>query len=197
MPTISLPPDRRSQILQAALAAFLAKGYSATTIADIRTRSGASTGSIYHFFSGKGALAEALLRDATAGWAAASGGALDPTQSPERAIKASVHGLVRWGMAHPAHLRFMDEIRHLASNHAELAAIRNLLSVGELASAAHYARMTASGAVRPLPWAIAHALILGPAYDFLRRASAHSDEEVERIATLLAEAAWQAVRRQG
>ena len=64
--------DRRRQILDAALASFLEKGYAATSIADIRARSGASTGSIYHFFSGKGALAEALLREAVAGWAGLS-----------------------------------------------------------------------------------------------------------------------------
>ncbi|HTO27428.1 MAG TPA: TetR family transcriptional regulator, partial [Devosia sp.] len=44
--------DRRRQILDAALSAFLERGYAATSIADIRARSGASTGSIYHFFAG-------------------------------------------------------------------------------------------------------------------------------------------------
>ena len=56
-------PDRRQAILDAALASFVARGYLATSISDIRAASGASTGSIYHFFAGKGALAEALLRE--------------------------------------------------------------------------------------------------------------------------------------
>jgi AcrR family transcriptional regulator len=187
-------PDRRSQILEAALAAFLERGYAATTIVDIRKGSGASTGSIYHFFSGKGALAEALLRDATRGWAAASPSALDDTVSPETAIKASVSGLVVWGLSHPSHLRFMVEIRHLAAIDPELAAVRDLLSAGELASATWYARAAAGGAVRTLPWSIAHALILGPAYDFLRLAPRHAPDEAKRLAKLFAEAAWQAVR---
>ena len=63
-------PDRRRQILDAALACFLERGYLGTTIADIRRRSGATTGSIYHFFDGKGALAQALLTDAIVGWSA-------------------------------------------------------------------------------------------------------------------------------
>ncbi len=58
--------ERRESILEAALGCFLEKGYIATTINDIREASGATTGSIYHFFDGKGALALALLEDAVA-----------------------------------------------------------------------------------------------------------------------------------
>ncbi len=45
--------ERRRSILEAALDCFLEKGYIATTINDIREASGATTGSIYHFFDGK------------------------------------------------------------------------------------------------------------------------------------------------
>ena len=64
--------ERRESILEAALGCFLEKGYIATTINDIREASGATTGSIYHFFDGKGALAMALLEDAMAGWSGES-----------------------------------------------------------------------------------------------------------------------------
>jgi AcrR family transcriptional regulator len=64
--------ERRESILDAALACFLTNGYIATTINDIRETSGATTGSIYHFFDGKGALAMALLEDAVAGWSGES-----------------------------------------------------------------------------------------------------------------------------
>ena len=45
--------SRREEILTAALSCFLDKGFERTTLGDIRARSGASTGSIYHFFAGK------------------------------------------------------------------------------------------------------------------------------------------------
>ena len=186
--------DRRRQILDAALASFLEKGYAATSIADIRTRSGASTGSIYHFFSGKGALAEALLREAVAGWAGLSSAALDASASAETAIKASVRGLMLWGFAEPARFRFMDEVRNLAPSEPDFAPVRDLLDNGQTLGAAQYARMTAAGAVRNLPFPIAHALMLGPAYAYLRRAGTTQPEEATRIADFFAEAAWQAVK---
>ena len=75
--------ERRESILEAALSCFLEKGYIATTIYDIREASGATTGSIYHFFDGKGALAMALLEDAVAGW---SGESQASSETPEAVI---------------------------------------------------------------------------------------------------------------
>lgn len=188
------PPDRRRQILDAALACFLEQGYAATSIADIRARSGASTGSIYHFFSGKGALAEALLREAVAGWARLSAASLDPAASAEDAIKASVSGLVIWGLGNPAQFRFMDEVRSLAPNDPDFAPVHGLLEDGQTLGAAQYAAMTATGEVRNLPFSVAYALMLGPAYAYLHRASASSPSEAEQLAALFADAAWQAVK---
>src|SRR5215217_6503972 len=116
-------PDRRQAILDAALASFLERGYRATSISDIRAASGASTGSIYHFFAGKGALAEALLREAVAGWSAEVSRELKDVAGAEASIRASTGGLVRWGTANPGHLRFMDEIRTLAATGTDLASV--------------------------------------------------------------------------
>lgn len=43
----------QARILEAAIAVFAARGYTAATMADIVSRSGASIGSIYHHFGGK------------------------------------------------------------------------------------------------------------------------------------------------
>ncbi len=51
---------RRKAILDAALSCFASKGFTETTMEDIRKISGASTGSIYHHFSNKEMLARAL-----------------------------------------------------------------------------------------------------------------------------------------
>ena len=104
---------RRQRILEAALTCFLEQGYLATSIADIRRLSGASTGSVYHFFANKGALARALLEQAVAGWSAASVAA--DAADAETAVKASVTGLVQWGLANPSLVGFMDYIRTLAA----------------------------------------------------------------------------------
>ena len=191
MSTKLYPADRRQQILEAALASFLDKGYGSTSIADIRARSGASTGSIYHFFSGKGALATALLGEAVDGWSAAA--SLDPAASAKEAIVASVRGLVLWALANPAQFRFMDEVRSLASSDPDLLGVRDLLAHGQAASAAQYDAFVAAGATRDLPWPVAYSLMLGPAYTYLRLAPQAAPYKPEQVATLLAEAAWRAV----
>jgi AcrR family transcriptional regulator len=186
------PAERRTQILEAALDCFLAHGYAATSIADIRKASGASTGSIYHFFDGKPALALALVQRAVAGWSAAASAAQNPHATPEEAIKASVGGLVTWGLAHPAELRFMDEIRTLQSTDPAFATLLDAFGDGRETSRALYDHWSSEGHVRPLPWTIAHALMLGPAYDFLRLARIpHAPPDA---AETLAAAAWAAVR---
>lgn len=187
-------PDRRTQILDAALACFLDRGYAATSIADIRAGSGASTGSIYHFFSNKGALASALVQRAIAGWGAATA-AIQPDMPAEAAIRASVSGLVIWGIERPAERRFLDEMQSLARLDPTLADVAQFFARGADAAAALYAQYRRRGEVRDLPWPIAHALMLGPTYDFLR----HADPGVApaQAAVLLADAAWDAVRVRG
>lgn len=183
--------DRRSEILDAALACFLARGFNATSIADIRRQSGASTGSIYHFFDNKGALALALVERAIGEWSGNSGVAVDPGAAAETSIKASVSGLVQWGLANPAALRFLDEVRGLAAADPSLAPVAALLTRGSEAARARYALFVARGEVRDLPWPLAHALMLGPAYDFLRVVA---DRAPPGAAVALADAAWSAVR---
>ena len=189
-----LPPQRRrDDILAAALACFLTRGYAATTIADIRERSGATTGSIYHFFPGKGALALALLEQAVAGWTDAGPAAADPAAPGEAAIKASVRGLVAWGLEQPALFRFVDEIRKLAVTDPDFVRLREVLGQGQAAASARYQAAVAEGICRPLPWPLAHSLMLGPAYNFLRLVAAGAAAPLG-AAELLAEAAWNAVR---
>lgn len=183
---------RREAILAAALHCFLDRGYAATSIGDIRRTSGASTGSIYHFFSGKPAIAEALLQEAVAGWAAAGPAAAAADVPFERAVKASVRGLVDWGRAHPGLFRFLDEIRARSARDAEFAGLRSALAAGQSAAAGRYAEAAAAGLVRPLPWPLAHALLLGPAYSYLRTAAA--GEADDAVPAILADAAWDAVR---
>jgi AcrR family transcriptional regulator len=191
---MTIKADRRRTILDAALRCFLDKGYAATSMADIRARSGASTGSIYHFFAGKSALAEALLDEAVAGWGAASATAQDPDAPAEHAIKASVRGLCLWGLAHPERSRFLEELRNHASSSPEFAAVRSKLENGQEAGAARYALWVEKGEVRELPWPVAYALMLGPVYTFLRVGRPLPQADADDIAGLFAEAAWHAVR---
>lgn len=54
--------DRRNQILAIAAKLFAARGYSATTVRDIADEAGILSGSLYHHFSSKEAIAREILR---------------------------------------------------------------------------------------------------------------------------------------
>lgn len=181
--------DRRRQILDAALRVFLKKGYGATRIEDIRKGSRASTGSIYHAFDGKEAIAAALFVEANEGWAQATRRALAAAQGAEGPIRALVEGLVDWGLSRPDLFRFMDDMRFLEPRLAGKLAGED----GQTAAARTYRDQVSRGQVRDIPWSVARALILGPAYDYLRRgAGAILAADDDR--RLLSEAAWNAVK---
>jgi len=184
--------ERRESILDAALSCFLEKGYIASTINDIREASGATTGSIYHFFDGKGALATALLEDAIAGWSGESKAASD---TADAMVKASTAGLVNWGRKNPELFRFMDEIRTLSATAPEFAGIADTLIEGQSSASAAYAKFVKARKVKDLPWPVAHSLILGPAYNYLRLATTgRARVAAKRAADLLADSAWAAVK---
>jgi len=184
--------ERRESILEAALGCFLEKGYIATTINDIREASGATTGSIYHFFDGKGALAMALLEDAVAGW---SGESQATSETPEAVIKASASGLIIWGLKNPELFRFMDEIRTLAVTAPEFASIADTLAEGQSTVGTSYSKFVKAKKVKDLPWPAAHSLILGPAYNFLRLATTgRARVAAKRAAEIFGDAAWVAVK---
>ncbi|MCC6735377.1 MAG: TetR/AcrR family transcriptional regulator [Bauldia sp.] len=185
---------RREAILAAALGLFLERGYAATSIADIRAASGASTGSIYHFFRGKGGVAHALLTEALDGGPA---GAVEADVPAEMAIKGAVTGLVRWATANPGRFRFMDELGSLARVDPDLAEVGEALAAGQGTSGAAYRRHVAAGQVKALAWPIAHAVILGPAHAWLRLPAEAQKPGPRRAAELLADAAWDAVRVPG
>jgi AcrR family transcriptional regulator len=181
--------DRRRQILDAALRVFLKKGYGGTRIEDIRKGSRASIGSIYHAFGGKEAIAAALFVEASEGWASATARALAQAEGVDGPIRATVEGLIDWGLARPDLFRFLDDMRFLE---ARLTGAHGVAD-GQALAAQAYRDQVRRGEVRDIPWTLARALILGPAYDYLRRGAgailANDDDR-----RLLSEAAWDAVK---
>jgi AcrR family transcriptional regulator len=55
--------DRRRQILEAAVKVFAAKGFHAARVADVAKEAGVAYGLVYHYFSSKEELLEAIFRD--------------------------------------------------------------------------------------------------------------------------------------
>ena len=184
--------ERRESILEAALGCFLEKGYIATTINDIREASGATTGSIYHFFDGKGALAMALLEDAIAGWSGESQAASD---TAEAVVKASAGGLVTWGTQESRAVPLHGRNPHPLGDRAGIRRHRRHPRRGPGLAVAGYGKFVKARKVKDLPWPVAHSLILGPAYNYLRLATTgRARVAAKRAAEMLSDAAWAAVK---
>jgi AcrR family transcriptional regulator len=90
LPRRRLPPQERvSQILDAALQEFAARGFAATRIDDIARRGGLSKGGVYAHFDSKEAIFQALLERALR-W-------IDWDEMPQPAPShAGVRGLAEW-----------------------------------------------------------------------------------------------------
>ncbi len=170
---------------------FVTKGYSSTTIMDIRKASGATTGSIYHFFEGKPGIAVALWESANDDWQKRTtcqiGGG-----TPKEMVQASVKGLAEWALADRALFLFYEDMRIRALTTPELKAISDTLREGFDRGRSIYKTWVEAGAVRDMPWPLASALMLGPTYDYLRKCG--DRREHRAVVRSLAELAWQAIK---
>ena len=91
---------RRKAILQAALKSFSTKGFTETTMEDIKRLSGASTGSIYHHFENKEMLAQALYLEGRSDLNAALLASITGMH-PREGIKAMIYAYIDWFEQHP------------------------------------------------------------------------------------------------
>lgn len=185
---------RRQDILRAALTCFAELGFSRTTMADIRRRAKASTGSIYHLFKNKEDLAAALylegIADYQAGWITA----LEAQTDAREGLLAVVVYCLEWVASNA------DWARYLFGQHRttlSAAAEEELRAINEkfLGRAARwFAAQVEAGQLRPLPPDITMALIAGPYLEFSRQTlSGRAQTPVNEAANLLAEAAWRAL----
>jgi AcrR family transcriptional regulator len=183
---------RRDAILDAALHCFANDGYERTTIEDIRVRSGASTGSIYHHFGGKEEIAAALYAEALASYHEGFLRLL-AAGSAERTIKAMVRHHLRWVDENPERAGFL-----LAPRAAELR-LAGEFAVRKLNRAAFAAledwRRAHAGELRPVSFDAFYAIVIGPAHEAARhRLAGRTQIPLRRLERELADAAWRAIR---
>jgi len=186
---------RRVTILQAALELFVTKGYAATTMDDLRLRSGASIGSIYHHFGPKEVVAAALyvegLRDYQDGYMRE----LERHDDAEAAVKAVVAYHLRWITSNTELATFLF---HHREPELELASRRPLRSANRRffrTVAGWLDRQAEHGIIRWLPRDLYYGLWIAPAQEFSRAwLLGRTTTPIEEAAAILGEAAWQAMR---
>jgi AcrR family transcriptional regulator len=184
-----LVADRKQSILDAALDAFLEKGVLATTIDDVRERSGASVGSIYHHYGSKEGIAAALFVE---GMRSYQDGAVEALRTA--GVRGFVRRHVRWVADNPrlaAYLLTQREASVERASRPELSELNRAFFAG--------VREWTAGQddVKPLPFDLFHAVVLGPAQEWSRQwLAGNAETSPQRAARVLADAAWAAVRKE-
>ena len=178
---------RREMILEAALDSFDAEGEA--TIEEVRRRSGASVGSIYHHFGGKDGILGALYAEILRGYQAGVLRTLGSAADAEAGIKALVRHHLRWVERNPERARFL-----LYSGVAGEQAGEELKGLNEGMFAAVGDWVERQGTIRRLRHEVFYATVFGPAQELSRSWLAGRINSLRRLEGELAEAAWRAVR---
>ncbi len=192
-PELEPPLNRKSAILASALAVFSEKGIAATTIDDIRVRSQASVGSIYHHFGTKEGIAAALFAQGIDDyWRQLLVGA-DRQPTAERMIHGLIEAHVRWISAQPDLARFLFARRQAVSPAYE-ETIRSR-------TAAHFTTVFAllkpwfkQGVLRRLPAELYAPLLMGAAQEYSRQwLSGRVELDPQTAIEELSRAAWRSL----
>ncbi len=188
--------SRRQAILDAALTCFANKGFTETTMEDIRKLSGASTGSIYHHFSNKEMLARALYLEGRSSLNAALFASLTANTLRE-GIEALVHAYLNWFEQHAdlgQYLLQAGESEYLSAYIKVLRQkTRTMLPTERLSGQVlqWLAPYISDGSVVNLPQSLYIPLILGPSREFVRIwLRTQQFAEMQEVREPLAKAAW-------
>jgi AcrR family transcriptional regulator len=190
--------ERRQAILDAALECFSTIGYDQTTLADIRARAGASTGSIYHHFGSKEQIAATLYLDGVRATQEEGLAALLRTRTARTGIAAQVGAYIDWVVDHPAMARFLFAMRHAPFLDGQETTITGLNEDVHVRAAQWLADRVADGELPDLDPAIRWAIVFGPcrhwAGSWLRGTTTTSPEQAKRTISTAAYAALRALR---
>jgi AcrR family transcriptional regulator len=193
--TVSERAERPAAILAAALECFAERGFAATTIEEIRQRSGASIGSIYHHFGGKEGLAAELYVEGLRSYQEGFLAAIEPDAEPEEAVRAIVRHHLRWVQSNPLLAQFLMNRRETELRVATEARVRELNRAFFPQVTEWVQRGVASGKLRPLPAALLEPVLLGPCQEFARLwLNGRTRISLRRAEQELAEATWNAIR---
>lgn len=179
--------NRRETILEAALESFDATG--TTAIEEIRQRSGASVGSIYHHFGGRDGVAAALYVEILGEYQAGVVRVLGRAEGAEDGVRALVRHHLRWVERNPVRARFL-----LQSGAARVAAGEELKALNRDLATAVGEWVERQPAIRPLRAEVFYAAVFGPAQELSRAWLGGRLPALRRLEDELAGAAWRAVR---
>jgi AcrR family transcriptional regulator len=179
----------RERLLAAALNRFEADGLVRMTLEDIRLEAGVSVGAMYHHFSDKAALVDALYVELIGRFQTEFLDELRRHSSAHGGIKAGVRLYLRWVARHRA------EAAVLLGYRCDSVALRDLNRPFFAETMAWWRTHVHYGSLRDLPFDLIQALWIGPAQEYTRHWLAGRARRTPRaVADVLADAAWNALK---
>lgn len=186
---------RRREIRTAALSCFSDLGFERTTIEDIRQRSQASTGSIYHHYGSKGQLAAAVYMEGISDYQAFVLAPLEGDPDAETGVREVVSAHLRWVEEHPDWARFLFDMRQVPSVAASEPSIRELNKRFLEQMGRWFRCQVRQGHLRRMPKDLYPSVLIGPCMDYTRRwLDGHTQTDIRAAAETLGECVWEAVR---
>jgi AcrR family transcriptional regulator len=193
--------QRRRDILEAALDSILDVGDSGSFVEDVCRRASVSVGTLYHHFGSKDQLIATLHYCLLNEYQRGAGDILAADPPAERGIKDTVEYHLKWLVRHPRPATFLlqqpfagyrsadvpEEL--LAEDAAFLRLVRSWLD-----------RRMSTGELRPMPFDLVVALLIGPVHHWARAAlfrGTPSATSVRGAVAEIGEGAWQALRPAG
>jgi AcrR family transcriptional regulator len=193
---VKVETPRRAAILDAALTCFLTSGVAGTTVDTLQQASGASVGSIYHFFGSKERVAVELYLDTLGDYLNTYLATLLNGRSARNGVEGSVCTHLRWVGAHEERARYLFNCREPEVLEESRLAVRSLNEQFYEQTNEWLRPHVQRGRIRSLPPRLCQALWMGPSVEYARLWLARSGGmfdilEGERA---LAQAAWQAIK---
>lgn len=182
-------PDKRAAIVTAACELMGESSFGGTPVPAVAERAGVAIGTIYRYFPGKDALANAVYREAKLAMQGFLQEALAGAESARDAFGRLWRGLFAFADAHPAAFRFLELHRH----QPYLDAASQEVARRVFADVAEFVRTAqAQGAVRAASPELLIALAFGAFVGLMKEAEAghvllddeaieHAEESVWRL----------------
>lgn len=186
---------RRRVILDAALTIFLKNGVAGTTIEALHRESGASVGSIYHFFGSKEGVATELYIETLREYFAVYLAALQGSSSARGGIEASVRAHLEWVSSNEVRARYLFHCREYEVIEESRPVISTINEQFYAEASAWLQPHVQGRRVKPLPPRLCQALWMGPSVEYARLWLARATEfDILGAAPVLSRAAWDSVK---
>jgi TetR/AcrR family transcriptional regulator, repressor of fatR-cypB operon len=179
-------PSRRDAILDAVLDLVVERGFHDAPISLVSQRSGASPGIIYHYFSGKEEIIQALYKRIRAAKIEAIVGDFSPEKDPRDIFLQTCRNVYGFYRKHQREMSFYEQYEHAGFKCIPMAQADERLKA--------YARMFSSkskgGVLREWPQEVFQELMLNVVSRLARQSRKLSDATLMEIAEDL----WKMVR---